>query len=90
MNFETYERQKRNEYAELAEVIATILTAAIRAQQNLRLQQVQHRAKNPASLRQKLENMGAIGSNSIESQIKDLYQIPLRIMHVPNRAGRST
>jgi ppGpp synthetase/RelA/SpoT-type nucleotidyltranferase len=66
MNFEMYERQIRSDYAGLAETVATVLAAAIREQPSLRLQQVQHRAKDPASLKKKLEKANALESKNIE------------------------
>lgn len=72
MNLEQYERQVRDDYAALAETVAAILKAAIRAEPSLRLQQVQHRAKDPASLKKKLEKDGALKSQDIEKRIKDL------------------
>ena len=60
MDFETYEKVKRADYAALAETVASILTTAIGAQPNLRLQPVQHREKNPASLKKKLEDRGIL------------------------------
>jgi hypothetical protein len=50
MDLEEYERLKRAKYAAFAETVASILTAAIRREPNSRLQQVQHRAKDPVSL----------------------------------------
>jgi hypothetical protein len=72
MNFEMCERQMRGDYAGLAETVATVLTAAIQAQPSLRLQQVQHRAKDPASLKKKLEKASALKSEKIEDVVKDL------------------
>jgi ppGpp synthetase/RelA/SpoT-type nucleotidyltranferase len=61
MNFKCYERDEWAAYASLAEAIAAILTAAIGA-----------RAKQPASLRKKLELRGIHASTAIEREIKDL------------------
>ena len=72
MKFEMYESQTRNDYAGLAETVATVLTAAIQAQPSIRLQQVQHRAKDPASLKKKLEKTGDLESENIEDVVKDL------------------
>ncbi len=72
MNLETYERSGRGEYAALAEVISEILSAAIRHQGDVRLQHIQDRAKAPASLKQKLARVGALGSPEIEAAAKDL------------------
>lgn len=66
MDFEAYERTGYLAYADLAEAIAGILVAAIERQGDLRLQQVQHRAKSAASLRRKLERAGALRAEDIE------------------------
>lgn len=72
MKFEMYERQARDDYVRLSETVATILTAAVQAQPSLRVQQVQHRAKDPASLKKKLEKTGDLESENIENVVKDL------------------
>lgn len=73
MDFETYSRTKLADYAALAETVAGILQAAIGAYpQTFRLQQVQHRPKNPESLRKKLEDRGIVATTSLEDEIKDL------------------
>ncbi|WP_321916977.1 RelA/SpoT domain-containing protein [Paraburkholderia sp. J11-2] len=73
MNLEDYERHGRGAYAAFASTVAAILTAAINAEGNsFRLQQVKSRAKEPASLRVKLEKRGLAGTEALEGQIKDL------------------
>lgn len=72
MDFDTYEKKKRVDYAGLAETVAAILGAAIRAQPSLRLQQVHHRAKDPESLRKKLIKNGQLGADNIGIIVKDL------------------
>lgn len=72
MNFEMYEKKMRSDYAILAETVGAVLTAAIEAHPNLRLQQIKHRPKDPESLKKKLEEAGAIESKNIEEVIKDL------------------
>src|SRR5216684_4432908 len=73
MDFETYARSKFADYAALAETVAAILRAAIGAYpETFRLQQVQHRPKNPESLRKKLEDRGILATASLEEDIKDL------------------
>ena len=72
MNFEGYEREGRVAYAALATTIAAILTAAIGAEEGYRLQQVKERAKQPASLRKKLEPLGITATATLENDIKDL------------------
>lgn len=73
MDLETYSRSKFADYAALAEIVAAILRAAISSYPtSLRLQQVQHRSKDPASLKKKLEDRGLLATNSLENDIKDL------------------
>ena len=73
MDFEAYSRTKLADYATLAETVAGILQAAIGAYpQTFRLQQVQHRPKNPELLRKKLEDRGIVATTSLEDEIKDL------------------
>lgn len=73
MNFGDYERHGQGAYAAFASTIAAILTASISAEGNvLRLQQVKARAKEPASLRVKLQKRGLESTGALEEQIKDL------------------
>jgi ppGpp synthetase/RelA/SpoT-type nucleotidyltranferase len=73
MDFETYSRCKLADYAALSETVAGILQAAIGAYpETFRLQQVQHRPKDPESLRKKLEARGILATTSLEDEIKDL------------------
>ncbi len=73
MDFDTYSRSRFADYAALAETIAAILHAAIAAHPGaFRLQQVQQRPKDPASLRKKLENRGILATTTLEDDIKDL------------------
>lgn len=73
MNFETYSQTKRFEYAELAEIVASILNAALAAHPvKFRLQQVQHRAKSVDSLKKKLEDRNILSTTTLEDDIKDL------------------
>jgi ppGpp synthetase/RelA/SpoT-type nucleotidyltranferase len=73
MDFETYARSKRLDYAALADTVASILVAAIGAYpETFRLQQVQRRAKDPESLRKKLEDRGILATTSLEDEVKDL------------------
>jgi len=62
----------RGNYLSFAETVATVLKAAIYADPSLRLQQVQHRAKDPVSLKKKLEEAEVIDSKNIENFAKDL------------------
>jgi hypothetical protein len=72
MDFETYARLKRADYAVFAETVASILDAAIRVDPSLRLQHVQHRAKDPTSLKRKLENGGLLDTQTLDADVKDL------------------
>lgn len=72
MNFDEYEREGCAAYAAFATTVGTILTAAIEAEEGYRLQQVKQRAKQPASLRKKLEQRGIAASETLEDDIKDL------------------
>ena len=73
IDFETYARSKFADYAALAQTVTAILRAAIAAYPHpFRLQQVQQRAKNPESLRKKLEDRGKLATASLEDDIKDL------------------
>ncbi|MGA0546841.1 hypothetical protein ACO2Q1_16340 [Brevundimonas sp. VNH65] len=72
MRLEEYERVGKATYAGLAEVIGKILSAAIAAVPDLHPQQVQHRAKDTASLRKKLARSGAAEADEIEPHAKDL------------------
>jgi hypothetical protein len=58
MTLDEYERSGIARYQGLAEVVASILGAAIAQRGNLYPQQIQHRAKTPASLKRKLEKAG--------------------------------
>ena len=73
MDFETYSRSKRADYAALAETVASILQAALKAYPGVfRLQQMQHRAKESDSLKKKLEDRGIQSTATLEADIKDL------------------
>jgi len=72
MNIDEYESSGRALYAELCDVVAELLDRAIQNAQGFRLQQIQSRAKDPISLRARLEQAGAIESVEIETVRKDL------------------
>ncbi|MDB5441933.1 MAG: hypothetical protein JWP73_309 [Phenylobacterium sp.] len=72
MDFAEYEREGRATYAAFAATIAAILTATIRSDPRLRLQQVAERAKAPHSLRKKLANRGLSETTNLQDDIKDL------------------
>lgn len=72
MNIDEYERTGRRRYEQLAYVVASILEATVDSIPGLKKQQVQHRAKDPSSLRKKLEARGALQSADITKDAKDL------------------
>ncbi|MEO6945844.1 MAG: RelA/SpoT domain-containing protein [Nitrobacter sp.] len=73
MDFESYSRSKRADYAALAGVVASILKAAIAAHPvPFRLQLAQSRAKDPDSLKKKLEERGRLETTTLAEDIKDL------------------
>ena len=72
MNLSEYEATGRTIYRAFAEAVATILKAAIAANGSINVQQIQHRAKAPDSLRQKLENAGVTPDGAVEDAAKDL------------------
>ncbi|SDR63983.1 hypothetical protein SAMN05519103_09258 [Rhizobiales bacterium GAS113] len=72
MTLDDYEKFGHARYARLAATIATILDAAIRADGSLRLQQLQHRAKAPASLQKKLQKNDTLHTDNVEGSVKDL------------------
>ena len=68
MDFETYSRSKRHDYAELAEIVASILSAALKEYPaKFRLQQVQHRAKGIDSLKKKLEDRDILSTTALRT-----------------------
>jgi ppGpp synthetase/RelA/SpoT-type nucleotidyltranferase len=73
LDFETYARSKQFDYAALAETVESILRAAIAAHPGaFHLQQVQRRAKNPESLKKKLDDRNLLSTTTLETNIKDL------------------
>ncbi|MBK8361724.1 MAG: RelA/SpoT domain-containing protein [Comamonadaceae bacterium] len=72
MNLAQYVAGQQGQYKDFAELVEGMLEVSIRGNRQLRLQQVQSRAKNPASLKGKLEKVGLLESNAIEDEIKDL------------------
>jgi ppGpp synthetase/RelA/SpoT-type nucleotidyltranferase len=89
MNFYTYEISGRGLYARLADAVASILSAAIRLQPGLRLQHIQQRAKEPASLRKKLARANALDSEDIGAVAKDLAGCRLVFLHQFGRGAIS-
>ena len=73
MDFETFSRSGQSEYAELAEIVASILGATLKAHPvKFRLQQFQYRAKSVDSLKKKLEDRNILSTTTLEDDIKDL------------------
>lgn len=72
MNLGTYEKSGQALYEGLAQVVASILTAAIAQDPTLRPQQIQHRAKELPSLKRKLERADAEEDAEVEAHAKDL------------------
>jgi ppGpp synthetase/RelA/SpoT-type nucleotidyltranferase len=72
MDLTEYERTGLALYSAFSEAVSTILTAAIAADGSIRVQQVQHRAKAPLSLRGKLEAAGSNPDTNVEEVAKDL------------------
>lgn len=72
MDFKEFEREGRAKYAVFAKTVASILTAAISADEGYRLQQVKDRAKLTTSLQKKLEERGLTATVTLENDIKDL------------------
>ncbi|MGZ8163914.1 MAG: hypothetical protein ACXW04_00215 [Methylobacter sp.] len=72
MNLGQYAAGQRDRYADFAKAVAQILSAAIRKNAQLRLQQIQDRAKQLDSLKAKLAKAGLLESDAIEDEIKDL------------------
>lgn len=72
VTLDEYQREQRDRYERLAETIAAVLTDAIAVEGGYRLQQVASRAKEPASLRRKLEKQGIDPTLDLENLVKDL------------------
>ena len=72
MNLAQYVAGQQGRYKDFAELVEGMLETSIRENRQLRFQQVQSRAKNPVSLKGKLEKVGLLESNAIEDEIKDL------------------
>src|SRR5712671_2742406 len=73
MDFDEYSRTKQFDYAALAETVSSVLQAALAAYPGtFRLQQAQHRAKNPESLKKKLAERKLEATATLETDIKDL------------------
>jgi len=72
MTPDEYEKVGHLKYLRLAEIVGSVLRAAIGAETGLRLQQIQQRAKDPESLRKKLIPLGQSETTSVETAVKDL------------------
>lgn len=72
MTFDEYENGGRILYAAFAKAVGEIIQAAIDLNGSIKLQQIQDRAKEPSSLRQKLLKAGVSESDPIEDVAKDL------------------
>ena len=68
MDFQTYEREGHQAYAKLAETIAAVIGVVVRGVPDLRVQQIQHRAKGLKSLRDKLEERGFLQSDAMKTR----------------------
>lgn len=72
MNFDNYQREGQAAYARLAATIARILDVVLKNVPDIRVQQIQSRAKSVKSLRSKLDDRGAAVGDDIEAAAKDL------------------
>jgi len=72
MTFDEYQTGGLELYADFAERVADILKASIAEQRDLRLQNIQYRAKEPASLKAKLARAGAAADTPIGDVAKDV------------------
>lgn len=72
MDIDEYENGGRALYADFAEAVATILKAAVVEHKELRLQNIQHRAKTVDSLRAKLVKAEAAVDAAISDVAKDV------------------
>lgn len=71
MDIEVYAARGRQRYVELAETVASILRAAIDRSGQMRLQEIQRRAKDAESLRKKLAKLNNPPAD-VELAVKDL------------------
>lgn len=67
-----YEREGRIVYGRFASAVANILAAALQPLAKIHVQQIQHRAKDPASLRRKMADRNVAEDSLLELSIKDL------------------
>jgi hypothetical protein len=71
VKLDDYEREHYRRYADFAETVKLILQKAIEASNIPRLQSIQHRAKSPKSLQDRLEESGKLDSDDIENERRD-------------------
>src|SRR5215471_21440286 len=72
MKFDDYEREFYSRYYEFAETVKVILEKSIEASKLPRPQSIQHRAKSPKSLKDRLEQSGKLNSQNIENERRDI------------------
>jgi ppGpp synthetase/RelA/SpoT-type nucleotidyltranferase len=72
MNIDEYDNGGRALYADFAEAVTAILQAAVAEHNDLRLQNIQHRAKEVDSLRAKLVKAQAAADAAIDDIAKDV------------------
>jgi ppGpp synthetase/RelA/SpoT-type nucleotidyltranferase len=72
MTLEDYEKSGRGLYERLAETVADILRAALDGAPEIKIQQIQHRAKRVTSLSRKLSARSHDPEKPIEASAKDL------------------
>jgi ppGpp synthetase/RelA/SpoT-type nucleotidyltranferase len=72
MKFDDYQREFYSRYHEFAETVKVILEKAIESSELPRPQSIQHRAKSPKSLRDRLEQIGKLDSENIETERRDI------------------
>jgi ppGpp synthetase/RelA/SpoT-type nucleotidyltranferase len=72
MDFEHYQREGLAKYTALAKTVRKILKAAIGVETGYQLQQIKERAKQPDSLRKKLQDRGIETTTTLDMEIKDL------------------
>lgn len=72
MNFDDYQRVGQTHYARLADTVARILEVVLDNVPDIRVQQIQSRAKSVNSLGTKLDDRNVVEGNDIEASVKDL------------------
>jgi ppGpp synthetase/RelA/SpoT-type nucleotidyltranferase len=77
MKFDDYEREFYSRYHDFAETVKVILEKAIEASELPLPQSVQHRAKSPKRLKDRLEEIGKLDSENIENERRDIAGVRL-------------